>query len=111
MKRLECTEGEPFPLERRLASRLRLECARLQRQLRPRFTILNETARAFTINGIIGSVQLDTHAFLDIAPKTAPQEDWILATLELLAGSNRVDISDTRAANLSPHRRSLLTVC
>jgi 5-methylcytosine-specific restriction endonuclease McrBC regulatory subunit McrC len=108
MKRVECTEGEPFILERRLAPRLRLECARLQRQLRSRFVILNESAHAFTINGIIGVVHLDTHTFLDIAPKTAPQEDWISATLDLLAGSHRVDISDTRAASLSSHRRTLL---
>lgn len=108
MKCINCTEGEPFGLDQVLASRLRAECARLQTHLRPNFPILSEANGYLRINGIIGTLDVGANTLFEIAPKTEPTDDWIHAVLDLLVGSDRVDIAGERRAGLSENRRNLL---
>jgi 5-methylcytosine-specific restriction enzyme subunit McrC len=106
--RIACIEGEPFSLDVPLRPLLRSAAARLSRQLRPRFKPLAEDQGEFTIHGLIGSISLGPGATIDITPKTQPGEDWLRAVLQLLAGSDRIDIAEERLSGLSPSRRDLL---
>lgn len=102
-------EGEPFTLEPRLANTLTMAAARLQQSLRPRFRILTTDAGTFTINGVVGAIDLGG-VILQVSPKTSPNEDWISAALDLLIGSDRVDAAGERAAGLSRQRRDIIEV-
>jgi hypothetical protein len=109
VRAISCIEGQAFRVDRELVPRLQSAAARLQRRLRPRFPILSESPEGFSINGVVGSIDLGP-AMIEVEPKTEPGDDWIHAALDLLIGTDRVDISGERAAGLSQQRRNLLDV-
>jgi hypothetical protein len=110
VKRIKRDEGEEFGLERDLVHHLRSTCVRLQSQLQPSFPILTEANGLFRINGIVGTFELGANVLVEVSPKTQPNDDWIHAVLDLLIGSDRIDIAGERAAGLSPNRRNLFEI-
>lgn len=110
VKRLRCVEGESFTTEPVLRDRLRWATDRLRGQLKTSFRILSEEKGQFTIQGVIGTIDLGGGASLEVIPKTFPSDDWAHAVFDLLEGSDRIDLGGSRLAGLAPPRRNLLEV-
>ncbi len=109
-RRIGCREGEAFSIERHLQPNLRQALARIQKQLRPSFSILSELDGQFRISGIVGTIDIGARTLVEVSPKTHPSDDWIRAVLDLLVGSDRVEVAHERRGGFSQNRRSLLEV-
>ena len=110
MRSIPCVEGTAFDVDASLRDPLRVAIERLQRQLRPSFSILTEVNGRFTVSGVVGTIGIAAGTALEVSPKTEVGDDWIHAVLDLLIGRDRIDTSADRAAGFSAERRNLLEV-
>jgi hypothetical protein len=79
-------------------------------RIKPSFSIFEEEAREVTVTGIVGTLDLGRGRFAEIVPKTQPDGMWIEAVLDLLVGSDAVDVAGYRIAGRSSNRRNLFDV-
>jgi hypothetical protein len=105
---LACVEGQPLPFGPEYDGLIRKAADRLALSLRPTLRILREVGGRPTLQGIVGSVRLDSVTTLEIAPKVPVGADWVPAVLDLLIGASRLDVGRDRLAGVSPRRRVLL---
>jgi hypothetical protein len=102
-------EGAAFRLHGSQADALRRAVAELEQRLKPSFRILEERAGELVIRGVVGTIALGPRTSLDVAPKTAPGEDWVASVLDLLSVGDRIQVAGDRRAGLAG-RRNLLDV-
>lgn len=107
MAAIPVIEGVPFQLEGSQPSALRRSVTELEQRLKPDFRILEERAGEFVVRGVVGTIALGPGTFLDVAPKTAPGDDWIGSVLDLLAVSDPIQVAGDRRAGLVAHRNLL----
>lgn len=100
-------EGVPFPLETARQGALRRSATELEQRLKPDFRVLSERAGEFVIQGVVGTISLGPRTVLDVAPKTAPGEDWITSVLDLLGVSDPIQAAGDRRSGLAAHRNLL----
>jgi 5-methylcytosine-specific restriction endonuclease McrBC regulatory subunit McrC len=110
MRRIPVTEGVEFVSSAAEASLVRRAADRLRKQLRPTMGFLTESGDRMTVRNVIGSIRLDDGSLLEVSPKVDADQDWVRATLDLLVGTDRLDIAGERLAGLAPRRRDLLDV-
>ena len=106
---IECREGVPFHVDAELRPALRAAADPLRRELGRGLDIVTENAGRFTIRNVVGSLEIGG-ALFQVVPKTAPEDDWIGAVLDLLVGADRIRAAGDRVASLSASRRDLADV-
>lgn len=110
VRRTPVTEGTPFSADRTTAALIANAALRLQGQLQPRLPFLSEVNGQLVLRNVIGVIRLDDGSFVEVSPKVDAEEDWVRATLDLLIGTDRVDVAGERLAGITPYRRDLLEV-
>lgn len=100
-------EGVPFRLEHAQHAALRRSVAELEQRLKPGFGVLTERAGELVIQGVVGTIALGPRAVVDVAPKTAPGENWIASVLDLLGVSDPIQVAGDRRSGLAAHRNLL----
>ncbi|MDQ4044465.1 MAG: hypothetical protein M3173_03335, partial [Chloroflexota bacterium] len=105
---MEVEEGQWTVFPSAMTADLVSTRARLRRELRPTTEALVQDGRRFKFQGVVGTVAVGRRS-LQIIPKvTEPNADWIGAAVDLLERPDRLAVTDTRRAGLSPRRRTLL---
>jgi hypothetical protein len=110
VRRVDVVEGVPFAPDPDIAALTRAAADRLRRQLRPRVPFLVDEPGRLTVRNIVGTVRLNDSTVLQVEPKVGGSEDWVRAVLDLLVGSDRVDLAGERLAGLAAPHRNLLDV-
>jgi hypothetical protein len=100
-------EGVPFRLEHAQQAALRRSVTELEQRLKPHFRILTERAGEFVVQGVVGTIALGPRTVLDVAPKTAPGENWIASVLDLLGVSDPIQVAGDRRSGLAADRNLL----
>lgn len=104
---ISVVEGDAFKLEGTQPDALRRAVAELALRLQPDFRILDERAGEFVIRGVVGTIALGPGTFLDVAPKTSPDDDWIASVLDLLSVTDPIQVAGDRRSGLAAHRNLL----
>lgn len=108
MRTLNVIEGVEFSLPLPEAQRLRLAAERLRTKLKPRFSILRETAGTFTLSNVVGSIDIGSGLLIQVSPKVSVDYDWTTAVVSLLTGEEAIDVAGERRAGTSNVHTKLL---
>lgn len=108
MRTINVIEGVEFSLPLPEAQRLRLAVEKLRIKLKPRFSILRETAGTFTLNNVVGSIDIGSGLLIQVSPKISVGRDWTKAVVSLLTGEEAIDVAGERRAGSSDVHTKLL---
>ncbi len=100
-------EGSWFQLDNALQPAFRRSVAEVERRVRPRFKLLEESNGQFKLGGVVGTFAVGSHTALDVAPKVEPGDNWIASVLDLLTGADRVQAAGDRRSGVAAHRNLL----